>query len=127
MAPIILAFLTLVQYFQCHLRLPAGTEFSRIFPYIPHIEYKSNAILEEISHAPIPMAIPSNAGFFTKFWVGARQRCDTRVGTRPTSSHGQAAPIPGNVDGTNENLSVQSQMVIPMQRLTAMHACTTRV
>lgn len=56
---------------------------------------------------PSALRIPVYAGFLTKF-----------------ESQGQAAPWPEKVLGTQEYLSVQSQMVIPTQRWVWTQAAT---
>jgi hypothetical protein len=67
------------------------------------------AVVVEVAVAVPPRAVrmPVYAGFFTKF-----------------ASHGHAAPCPEKVLGTQEYLSVQSQMVIPTQPLVSTHAPT---
>jgi hypothetical protein len=56
---------------------------------------------------PRAVKIPVYAGFFTR-----------------SSSQGHAAPCPEKVSGTQEYLSVQSQMVMPTQSSVSTHAST---
>lgn len=61
----------------------------------------------EVAEPPRAERIPEYAGFLTKF-----------------ESQGQAAPWPEKVPGTQEYLSVQSQMVTPTQPLVSTQAPT---
>jgi hypothetical protein len=65
----------------------------------------TRVVVVEVAEPPRAVRIPVYAGFLAKF-----------------ESQGQAAPCPEKVPGTQEYLSVQSQMVIPTQPLVSTQA-----